>query len=238
MSTLEDGIIIKGLTTAGKAFRPSDWAERLCGVMRCFERDQQGYNHITYSEYVRPTLFEGVKSVIVHHALEEIKPEAYRFFLEFAENNKLQVVDLPSTESQGWYPSAFFISQITMKKILLIVMCVMSLTACKQTTSQTQVTATQINAELAARQAVLLDVRTLAEYHSGRVRNALLVPYDSIAQTILTVAPDKNQTIYLYCRSGRRSGIASDTLKGMGYTRVVNLGGLSDLTQYGLTVEK
>jgi hypothetical protein len=46
-------------------------------------------------------LFEGVKSVIVHHALEEIKPEAYRFFLEFAENNKLQVVDLPSTESQG-----------------------------------------------------------------------------------------------------------------------------------------
>ena len=117
-------------------------------------------------------------------------------------------------------------------------MCVISLTACKQASSQVQVNATQINAELAARQAVILDVRPLAEYHSGRVRNALLVPYDSIAQTILTVAPDKNQTIYLYCRSGRRSGIASDTLKGMGYTRVVNLGGLSDLAQYGLSIEK
>lgn len=102
MSTLENAMIIKGVTTADKAFRPSDWAERLCGVMRCFERDQQGYNHITYSEYVRPTLFEGVKCVIVMHELEQIKPEAYRFFLEFAESNKLQVVDLSATETQSW----------------------------------------------------------------------------------------------------------------------------------------
>ena len=95
MSILEDGIIIKGTTHEGRAFRPSDWAERLCGVMRCFERDQQGYNHITYSEYVRPTLYEGVKSVIVHHALNNIKPEAYRFFIEFAQSNNLQTFELP-----------------------------------------------------------------------------------------------------------------------------------------------
>ena len=47
MATLKDGIIIKGITQQGKPFRPSDWAERLCGVMRCFERDTVGYNHIT-----------------------------------------------------------------------------------------------------------------------------------------------------------------------------------------------
>ncbi|MBS1174447.1 MAG: rhodanese-like protein [Burkholderiaceae bacterium] len=117
-------------------------------------------------------------------------------------------------------------------------MCVISLTACKQASSQIQVNATQINAELAARQAVMLDVRTPDEYQSGHVRNALLVPHDSIAQTISSIAPDKNQTIYLYCRSGRRSGIAFDTLKGMGYTHIVNLGGLSDLAQYGLSIEK
>lgn len=117
-------------------------------------------------------------------------------------------------------------------------MCAISLAACKQASSQVQVNATQINTELATRQAVILDVRTPDEYHTGHVGNALLVPYDSIAQTIATVVPDKNQTIYLYCRSGRRSGIAFDTLKGMGYTRVINLGGLSDLAQYGLSIEK
>ena len=125
-----------------------------------------------------------------------------------------------------------------MKKLLCIVMCVISLTACKQASSQVQVNATQINAELAARQAVILDVRTPDEYQTGHVGNALLVPHDGIAQTITTVVPDKNQTIYLYCRSGRRSGIAFDTLKGMGYTRVINLGGLSDLALYGLSIEK
>lgn len=95
MANLADGIIIKGINADGKAFRPSDWAERLCGVMRCFERDQVGYNHITYSEYVRPTLFEGVKAVIVHRELENLKPEAYRFFLDFADSNHLVVCDLP-----------------------------------------------------------------------------------------------------------------------------------------------
>ena len=60
MATHKDGIIIKGITQQGKPFRPSDWAERLCGVMRCFEQDTVGYNHITYSQYVRPTHWEGV----------------------------------------------------------------------------------------------------------------------------------------------------------------------------------
>ena len=46
----------------------------------------------------------------------------------------------------------------------------------------------------------------------------------------------KNQKIYVYCRSGRRSAIATETLKGMGYTNVTDLGGLGQLGQYGLRV--
>ena len=102
MATLKDGIIIKGITQQGKPFRPSDWAERLCGVMRCFERDTVGYNHITYSHYVRPTLWEGVKSVIVHDDLEKIRPEAYRFFLDFASDNNLQTTEFISAELEDF----------------------------------------------------------------------------------------------------------------------------------------
>ena len=101
MATLKDGIIIKGITQQGKPFRPSDWAERLCGVMRCFEQDTQGYNHITYSQYVRPTLWDGVKSVIVHYDLEKIRPEAYRFFLDFAGDNGLQTTEFINAELDG-----------------------------------------------------------------------------------------------------------------------------------------
>ena len=98
MASLKYGNIIKGVTQQNKPFRPSDWAERLCGVMRCFEQDTQGYNHITYSEYVRPTLWEGVKSVIVHYDLEKIRPEAYRFFLDFANDNQLQTTEFINAE--------------------------------------------------------------------------------------------------------------------------------------------
>ena len=93
---------IKGVTASGRTFRPSDWAERLCGVMRCFERDTVGYNHITYSQYVRPTLWEGVKSVIVHDDLEKIRPEAYRFFLDFASDNNLQTTEFISAELEDF----------------------------------------------------------------------------------------------------------------------------------------
>ena len=102
MATLKDGIIIKGITQQGKPFRPSDWAERLCGVMRCFERDTVGYNHITYSQYVRPTLWDGVNSVIVHDDLEKIRPEAYRFFLDFASDNNLQTTEFISAELEDF----------------------------------------------------------------------------------------------------------------------------------------
>jgi hypothetical protein len=86
---------ILGLTTDGKQFRPSDWAERLCGVMSCFRPEGSGGRnaHLQYSPLVRPIMINGVRAVVVSETLREIEPMAYNFVVEFAKDNKLQVAD-------------------------------------------------------------------------------------------------------------------------------------------------
>ena len=81
--------VILGTTLDGKAFRPSDWAERLCGVMAAFGGDHR----MQYSPYVYPVTAQGVRSVVVDLRLEEIEPMAYRFLINFAKDNELQVRD-------------------------------------------------------------------------------------------------------------------------------------------------
>jgi len=77
-----------------------------------------------------------------------------------------------------------------------------------------------------------IDVRTEAEYQKGHVDTAINIPHEEIADRItgLELAPD--QPIYLYCRSGRRSGIALETLSSLGYTRLTNMGSLEDAQQW------
>ncbi|MDH4569647.1 rhodanese-like domain-containing protein [Pseudomonas sp. BN414] len=77
--------------------------------------------------------------------------------------------------------------------------------------------------------AVLIDVRTPEEVAGGAIPGAHNIGYEEIAQKIAEVAPDKDTPIVLYCRSGRRSGIAQDSLKDLGYSRVINGGGYLDL---------
>ncbi|HZX27480.1 MAG TPA: DUF3579 domain-containing protein [Telluria sp.] len=85
---------ILGLTNKGKTFRPSDWAERLCGVMSCFQPPGGGRNaHLKYSPYVRPTVLNGTKAVVVNSALRDVEPMAFHFVVNFAKDNDLQVVD-------------------------------------------------------------------------------------------------------------------------------------------------
>lgn len=71
-----------------------------------------------------------------------------------------------------------------------------------------------------------VDVRTSGEFGAGHVDGAVNIPYEEIAERIGEVAPDKDATIYLYCRSGRRSGIALEALREAGYRNAVNIGGL------------
>jgi hypothetical protein len=85
---------ILGLTTDGKQFRPSDWAERLAGVLACFRPEGSGrHAHLQFSPYVTPTVVNGIKAVVVNEGLREIQPMAYNFVKEFAKDNKLQVVE-------------------------------------------------------------------------------------------------------------------------------------------------
>lgn len=82
-------IVIQGLTKAGRTFRPSDWAERLSGVLSTFGED----NRMAYSPYVKPVTINGVKGVRVDKKLREVDPRAYNFLLAFARDNDLQVKD-------------------------------------------------------------------------------------------------------------------------------------------------
>jgi hypothetical protein len=79
-------LVIEGLTAQGDKFRPSDWAERLCGVMSAFGAD----HHMQYSPYVQPVNLGGVICVQVDVRLEEIEPMAWRFLLNFARDNELR----------------------------------------------------------------------------------------------------------------------------------------------------
>ncbi len=87
--------IIQGITSDGRAFRPSDWAERLCGAMSCFRPDgYAGRNaHLVFSPYVRPTVLGGVKCVVVAEALRALQPLAWHFVMDFARDNDLQLIE-------------------------------------------------------------------------------------------------------------------------------------------------
>ena len=80
-------IVIVGVTRSGLTFRPSDWAERLCGCMALFGEDQR----ISYSPFLRPIISAGIKCAVVDRRLEGINPEAFSFLMSFAHDNELQV---------------------------------------------------------------------------------------------------------------------------------------------------
>jgi rhodanese-related sulfurtransferase len=69
----------------------------------------------------------------------------------------------------------------------------------------------------------VLDVRTPQEYAEGHVPGAVNVPYDQLASRLADIPKDKD--VVLYCKSGRRAGIAAETLTANGYTRLSHLEG-------------
>jgi phage shock protein E len=75
---------------------------------------------------------------------------------------------------------------------------------------------------------LIIDVRTEAEWNNGHIEGAILIPYESIGEKIESVTKDKAMRIYVYCRTGRRSQIAKESLAKLGYQNVINLGSLED----------
>jgi phage shock protein E len=72
--------------------------------------------------------------------------------------------------------------------------------------------------------ALLVDVRTVQEFQTRHLTNAVNIPLGEIKETLPSRVPNKDQSLLLYCRTGRRSGIAEQELRGIGYTNVFNLG--------------
>ena len=75
---------------------------------------------------------------------------------------------------------------------------------------------------------IILDVRTIAEYNEGHIPNAICIPNETIGSNTISELPDKEQLILVYCRSGNRSKQAAEKLKKLGYTNLIEFGGIID----------
>jgi len=78
---------------------------------------------------------------------------------------------------------------------------------------------------------ILIDVRTAEEYEAGHLRGAINIPHTEIRARIGDHVRSKEDKITVYCRSGRRSGIAKKTLESMGYRHVANAGAYERLRE-------
>lgn len=75
---------------------------------------------------------------------------------------------------------------------------------------------------------LIVDVRTLEEYEERHILGAINIPNESIGTDEIALLPDKDQLIFVYCRSGRRSKEAAEKLVALGYKNVVEFGGIND----------
>ena len=122
-----------------------------------------------------------------------------------------------------------------MKKLGILLLAVMMLTACGQDTENNQEAVyVNITAEEAKRIMdseegyVILDVRTQEEYDQGHIPGAIVISHEEIAEKAEEVLTDKGQLILVYCRSGRRSKIAAEALVELGYINIKEFGGIID----------
>ena len=122
-----------------------------------------------------------------------------------------------------------------MKKLILLFLAVMFLTACGQTEETTQeavymnITAQEAKAIMDSESGyIILDVRTQEEYDAGHIPGAILIPDTEVASKAESILTDKDQLILVYCRSGRRSKLAAEILVELGYTNIMEFGGILD----------
>ena len=85
-----------------------------------------------------------------------------------------------------------------------------------------------VSAPALAADTVWIDVRSEREYQAEHLDNTVFIPHTQIGEEIGKLNLAKDTPIKLFCRSGGRAGIAKETLNGMGYTNVENVGGIAD----------
>ena len=122
-----------------------------------------------------------------------------------------------------------------MKKLMILLLAVMLLTACgKDKENDREAVYMNITAEEAKQIMdreegyIILDVRTQEEYDQGHIPGAIVISHEEIAERAEEVLTDKDQLILVYCRSGRRSKLASEAMVELGYTNIKEFGGIID----------
>ena len=121
-----------------------------------------------------------------------------------------------------------------MKKLLPILLSALIFTGCSGTSNSQTNTYRSITMDDAVTMMaqetgyIILDVRRPDEYAAGHIPNAINVPNESIGTDEIPELPNKDQLIMVYCRSGRRSKEASEKLVKLGYTNIVEFGGILD----------
>ena len=121
-----------------------------------------------------------------------------------------------------------------MKKLIPILLSALMLTGCavtnnNQTNTYRQITMDEAVTMMAQETGyIILDVRRPDEFAAGHIPNAINVPNESIGTDEIPELPNKDQLIMVYCRSGRRSKEASEKLVKLGYTNIVEFGGILD----------
>ena len=120
-----------------------------------------------------------------------------------------------------------------MKKWMFVILAAMLLTACGQDQeANREAVYMNITAEEAKQimdsqeDYVILDVRTQEEFNQGHIPGAILIPDTEIEGKAEEILTDKDQLILVYCRSGRRSKLASENLVKLGYTNIREFGGI------------
>ncbi|WP_221391450.1 rhodanese-like domain-containing protein [Dyadobacter sp. NIV53] len=103
--------------------------------------------------------------------------------------------------------------------------------------ADTEKSATSIQDEVKSGKAYLIDVRTAREYQSGHLKQTRNIDYNSPGFGAAISKLNKTKPVYLYCRSGNRSGKALDSLKALGFKSYYNLGGLEQLKTEGFAAE-
>ena len=118
-----------------------------------------------------------------------------------------------------------------MKKITVLLLALLLLTGCGagQASPAFRQISQQEAADIMASQEdfIILDVRTPEEYAQGHIVGAVNLPNETIGTQEIPLLPRKDQTILVYCRSGNRSKQASRKLADLGYTEVLEFGGIN-----------
>ena len=122
-----------------------------------------------------------------------------------------------------------------MKKAFILLLALLLLTGCASTPeTQREAIYRNISPEEAKQVMdtqegyILLDVRTQEEYDQGHIPGAILIPDTEVEARAEKVLTDKDQLLLVYCRSGRRSKLASEILVELGYTNIMEFGGIID----------